>query len=81
MPPLEQIRDRVTASVKREKAEAAAAGRSTQLVEAAKGGNLEAAAKKVGATYGETLRFSRSKPAEKLPVTPSWPRCRRRPER
>ena len=67
VPPLEQIRDRVTASVKREKAEAAAAGRSTQLVEAAKGGNLEAAAKKVGATYGETLRFSRSKPAEKLP--------------
>jgi peptidyl-prolyl cis-trans isomerase D len=67
VPPLEQIRDRVTAAVKREKAETAAAGRSTQLVEAAKGGNLEAAAKKVGATYGETPRFSRTKPAEKLP--------------
>ena len=67
VPPLEQIRDRVTAAVKREKAETAAAGRSTQLVEAAKGGNLEAAAKKVGATFGETPRFSRTKPAEKLP--------------
>jgi parvulin-like peptidyl-prolyl isomerase len=67
VPPLEQIRDRVTAAVKREKAETAAAGRSTQLVEAAKGGNLEAAAKNVGATYGETPRFSRTKPAEKLP--------------
>jgi peptidyl-prolyl cis-trans isomerase D len=67
VPPLEQIRDRVTAAVKREKAETAAAGRSTQLVEAAKAGNLEAAAKKVGATYGETPRFSRTKPAEKLP--------------
>ena len=27
----------------------------------------EGAARKVGASYGETLRFSRSKPAEKLP--------------
>jgi parvulin-like peptidyl-prolyl isomerase len=67
VPPLDQIRDRVTASVKREKAETAASGRATQVADAAKDGNLEAAAKKVGATYGETPRFSRSKPAEKLP--------------
>jgi len=67
VPPLDQIRDRVTAAVKREKAELTAAGKSTQLTEAAKGGNLEAAAKKVGATYGETVRFSRTKPAEKIP--------------
>jgi len=67
VPPLDQIRDRVTAAVKREKAELVAAGKSTQLTEAAKGGNLEAAAKKVGATYGETVRFSRTKPAEKIP--------------
>ena len=42
-------------------------GRAKQLADEAKGGNLEAAAKKAGATDGETPRFSRAKPAEKLP--------------
>jgi peptidyl-prolyl cis-trans isomerase D len=67
VPPLAEIRDRVTATVKRQKADALAAERAKQLAEDAKNGNLEVAAKKVGATYGETARFSRGKPAEKLP--------------
>ena len=67
VPPLAEIRDRVVGAVKRQKGEAAAAARARQLAEDAKSGNLEAAAKKVGATYGETPRFSRGKPAEKLP--------------
>jgi peptidyl-prolyl cis-trans isomerase D len=67
VPPLAEIRDRVTAVVKRRKADTLAAGRAKQLAEDAKGGNLEVAAKKAGATYGETPRFSRAKPAEKLP--------------
>ena len=67
VPPLAEIRDRVAATVKRLKADALAAGRAKQLADEAKSGNLEGAARKVGASYGETLRFSRSKPAEKLP--------------
>ena len=67
VPPLAEIRDRVTAVVKRRKADTVASGRAKQLADEAKGGNLEAAAKKVGATSGETPRFSKAKPAEKLP--------------
>jgi peptidyl-prolyl cis-trans isomerase D len=67
VPPLSEIRDRVAASVKRQKADTLAATRAKQLIEEAKDGNLQAAAKKVGATYGETQRFTRGKPAERLP--------------
>jgi peptidyl-prolyl cis-trans isomerase D len=67
VPPLAEIRDRVTAVVKRRKADTVASGRAKQLADEAQGGNLEAAAKKVGATHGETPRFSKAKPAEKLP--------------
>src|SRR5436853_225730 len=41
--------------------------RATRLAEEAKGGDFVAAAKKAGAVTGETSRFSRTKPAEKLP--------------
>jgi parvulin-like peptidyl-prolyl isomerase len=67
VPPLAEIRDRVTAVVKRRKADTVASGRAKQLADEAKGGNLEAAARKAGAGFGETARFSKAKPAEKLP--------------
>jgi peptidyl-prolyl cis-trans isomerase D len=67
VPPLAEIRDRVTAAVKRSKAEAVAAARVKQLAEDARGGDLPAAARKAGATVGDAARFSRAKPAEKLP--------------
>jgi len=67
VPPLAEIRDRVTAAVKRSKAETVAAARVKQLADDAKGGDLPAAARKAGATVGDAARFSRAKPAEKLP--------------
>jgi peptidyl-prolyl cis-trans isomerase D len=67
VPPLAEIRDRVAAAVKRGKAETVAASRGKQLAEDARAGDLAAAAKKTGATFGDTARFSRTKPAEKLP--------------
>ena len=67
VPPLAEIRDRVTAAVKRQKAEAVAVERATQLAADAKSGDFAAAARKAGATTGETPRFSRAKPAERLP--------------
>lgn len=67
VPPLEAIKDRVTASVKRQKAEAVALDRAKAIVSEAAGGNFAAAAQKAGATVGETARFSRAKPADKLP--------------
>jgi parvulin-like peptidyl-prolyl isomerase len=67
VPPLAEVRDRVTAVVKRRKADTVASGRAKQLADEAQGGNLEAAARKVGATAGETPRFSKAKPADKLP--------------
>src|SRR5262249_54816981 len=66
-PPLAEIRDKVTASVKRQKAEAVALERAKQIAADAKAGDFAAAAKKAGAATGETARFSRAKPAEKLP--------------
>ena len=65
VPPLAEIKDRVTAAVKRQKADGVAAERAKQLAEEAKTGDFAAAAKKAGATTGEA-RFSRGKPAEKL---------------
>lgn len=67
VPPLAAIKDRVAASVKRQKAEAAALDRANALVAEAKGGDFPAAAQKAGATVGEAARFSRVKPADKLP--------------
>src|SRR5438132_1599379 len=67
VPALAEIKDRVALAVRREKAEAPARERATQLAEAAKGGDFLAAAKRAGAVTGETSRFSRPKPAERLP--------------
>jgi peptidyl-prolyl cis-trans isomerase D len=67
VPPLAEIKDRVAAAVKRERAEALALDRAKQLATDAKAGDFGAAAKKAGATAGETPRFSLAKPAEKLP--------------
>jgi peptidyl-prolyl cis-trans isomerase D len=67
VPPLAEIRDRVIAAVKRGKGETVAASRLKQLAEDAKNGDLQAAARKAGATVGEAPRFSRAKPADKLP--------------
>ena len=67
VPPLAEIKDKVTASLKREKAEATGLDRAKQLATDAQAGDLAAAAKKVGAVTGETARFSRVKPAERLP--------------
>jgi peptidyl-prolyl cis-trans isomerase D len=67
VPPLTEIRDRVAFAVRREKAEAQARERATRLAAEAKSGDFLGAAKKVGAVTGETPRFSRTKPAEKLP--------------
>jgi peptidyl-prolyl cis-trans isomerase D len=67
VPPLAEIRERVAASVKRTKADGVASGKAKQLAEDARSGKLDDLAKKAGATYGETPRFSRGKPAERLP--------------
>jgi peptidyl-prolyl cis-trans isomerase D len=67
VPPLAEIRDKVGASVRRQKTETVALERAKQLVTDAQGGDFAAAAKKAGAVTGETARFSRAKPAEKLP--------------
>ena len=67
VPPLAEIKDRVLAALKRERAEGLALERAKQLAADAKGGDFGAAAKKAGATTGETPRFSLAKPAEKLP--------------
>jgi peptidyl-prolyl cis-trans isomerase D len=67
VPPLAEIRDKVVAAVKRQKAEAAGLERARQLAEESKSGDLLALARKAGAQTGETGRFSRAKPAERLP--------------
>jgi peptidyl-prolyl cis-trans isomerase D len=67
VPPLAEIRDKVVAAVKRQKAEALGLERAKQLAAEGKTGDLQAVAKKTGAQTGETTRFSRAKPAERLP--------------
>ena len=67
VPPLAEIKDRVTAAAKRERAEALALERAKVLATDAKAGDFAAATKKAGATTGEIPRFSLAKPAEKLP--------------
>jgi len=58
----------VAASVTRQKAEAVALERAKQLTADAQAGDFAGAAKKAGAVTGETGRFSRAKPAERLPA-------------
>jgi peptidyl-prolyl cis-trans isomerase D len=67
VPPLAEIRDKVTAAVKRQKGEALGLERAKQVAAEGKSGDLQAAARKAGAQTGETARFSRAKPAERLP--------------
>jgi peptidyl-prolyl cis-trans isomerase D len=67
VPPLAEIRDKVVAAVKRQKAETAGLERARKIAEEAKTEDLAAAARKAGAQTGETARFSRGKPAERLP--------------
>jgi len=67
VPPLAEIRDKVTAAVKRHKAEGVALERATKLSTDARSLDFAAAAKTAGAQTGETTRFSRSRPAERLP--------------
>jgi peptidylprolyl isomerase len=67
VPPLPEIRDKVVAAVKRQKAETAGLERAKQLAADGQRGDLQALAQKAGAQSGETTRFSRAKPAERLP--------------
>ncbi len=67
VPPLAEVRDRVAAAVKRQKAEAAALERARRIVAAARAGDLAAAARAAGATVGDPVRFSRARPADRLP--------------
>jgi peptidyl-prolyl cis-trans isomerase D len=67
VPPLAEIKAQVAAAVKREKAEARALERARQVSAEAKGGDLAGVAKKLGAVYAETARFSRSQPDSRLP--------------
>jgi peptidyl-prolyl cis-trans isomerase D len=67
VPPFVEIKERVAAALKRERGEAMALERAKQIAAEAKTGDWAAAAKKAGATTGETARFSLAKPAEKLP--------------
>jgi peptidyl-prolyl cis-trans isomerase D len=67
VPPFAEVREQVAAAWKREKADATARERARQLATEARSGDFLAAAKKAGAQAGETPRFSRVKPAEKLP--------------
>jgi peptidyl-prolyl cis-trans isomerase D len=66
VPPMAEITEPVTAAVKRQKAEAAGLEVARQIVADAASGDLAAAARKAGALTGETPRFSRAKPPEKL---------------
>ncbi len=67
VPPLAEIRDQVAAAVKRQKADGIALERAKQIAAQAKSSDVAAAAKKLGATSGETPAFSRAKPADRLP--------------
>src|SRR5438093_5873266 len=67
VPPLAEIRAQVEAAVKRQKAETVAQTRAKELAGDLKHADLTTAAKKAGAQSGQTPRFSRAKPAERLP--------------
>jgi len=65
VPPLAEIKDRVAAAVKRQKAEGVGMERAKQIAADARAGDFSAAARKAGASVGEA-RFSRTKPDAKL---------------
>jgi peptidyl-prolyl cis-trans isomerase D len=67
VPPMEEIKGQVATAVRRQKAEGLALQKATALATEARAGDFGAAARKAGAPSGETTRFSRSKPAERLP--------------
>lgn len=67
VPPLAEIRDKVAAAVKRQKAEAVALDRAQKVSAEVRTNDFVATARSVGAQTGETPRFSRAKPAERLP--------------
>src|SRR3989442_632261 len=67
VPLLTEIRDKVAGAVKRQKAEAVALERAHKVVAETGTKDLAAAARIAGAQTGETARFSRTKPAERLP--------------
>ncbi|HEU5323171.1 MAG TPA: SurA N-terminal domain-containing protein [Methylomirabilota bacterium] len=67
VPPVTEIRDKVVAAVKRQKAEGVALERARRLAAEARAGDLQALARKAGASTGETSPFSRTRPAERLP--------------
>ena len=66
-PPLAEIRERVLAAVRRQKADAQALERAKQIAKDARAGDFLAAAKQAGALTGETPVFTRQAPAERLP--------------
>lgn len=71
VPPMAEIRDKVATTVTQRKAEAEAMERARRILEEVRQGDgkadFAAASRKAGATTGETARFSRAKPAERLP--------------
>jgi peptidyl-prolyl cis-trans isomerase D len=67
VPPLAEIREKVATAVRRSKGEAAALERAQKLAAEARTKDLVALAKSAGGQAGETPRFSRAKPAERLP--------------
>ncbi len=67
VPPLAEIRDKVTAAVKRRRAEALALDKARALAAEARQGDFETAARRAGARTGQSPRFSRARPAEALP--------------
>jgi peptidyl-prolyl cis-trans isomerase D len=67
VPPLAEIKDRVTEAFKRERAEAAALERAMRIVAEADAGDFTTVARAAGARVGEAVRFSRARPAERLP--------------
>jgi peptidyl-prolyl cis-trans isomerase D len=67
VPPLSAIREQVAAAVKRQKADGIALERANAIVAGARASDFAAAAQKAGAAVTEAPRFSRAKPADKLP--------------
>src|SRR5262249_49797320 len=68
VPPLAEIKDKATASVKRQRPERPAPAGAKQLAAPAQRGDLAGPAKRAGAPTGEPPRSSGPRPAEKLPA-------------
>lgn len=67
VPPLAEIRDQVALAARRARAEAQALERARALARQARDGDFAAVARQAGALRGESGRFSRAAPDEKLP--------------